>query len=159
MWFTIWLQVGLLTGCTLLLCASVWYARVAATAASDAEDVEQRLLETQGTVAALVAAVDKLSSAHRSLAGRVYADEYWRGKRDAQPELQLAAGVPPSPMPSSSCANWSLAQELGPRSEAAACQCGYCSWRRAERERQRAQIVPKTARGQGELAKLNAGKP
>jgi len=134
------------------LCA---YGAWRATSAADrAEDAARRLSLSRGRLVALETALEALDSKHRKLAGRVYADEYWSGQDEAQPQLD------PRPTFTSEevCEKWRAAQRDGPTSPAAQCMCAYCDAKREERRQLRAQHVPKTARGQGELAKLNAGK-
>jgi len=124
--------VVVLTG----LCA--FFAWNSAQSAERAAHSEHRLAIMRGQVAGLEASIVGLDSKHQKLAGRVYADEYWRGKRDEQPDLQplnpiaQAAGL--------ECENWKIAQQLGPQSAEAACQCSYCEGRRLDRSQRRAKL-------------------
>ena len=54
------------------------------------------------------------------------------------------------------CGLYGQAQIEGPMSPAARCDCGYCVEMRARRERSRIELVPKTAKAQGELALQNS---
>lgn len=121
----------------LSLCASVFASIMAVMAresAASAKHSEHRLAIMRGQVGGLEAALMGLDAKHQKLAGRVYADEYWRGKREEQPELQ------PTNVPGGACENWLTAQREGPSSAAAKCECSYCQMRREERAARRAKL-------------------
>lgn len=129
----------LLTACsifTLGLCA--FFAWQAKDAAANARHSEHRLAVMRGQVAGMEAALAGLDAKHQKLAGRVYADEYWRGKRDEQPELQPLDPTTFRNLPE--CENWRTAQRDGPSSPAAGCECAYCNERRADRAARRAKL-------------------
>jgi hypothetical protein len=112
-------------------------AHLARESAASAKHSEHRLAIMRGQVAGLEAAMMGFDEKFKKLAGRVYADEYWRGKSDRQPELQpsVAAGFD-----SVECGNWAIAQREGPTSEAARCECSYCEAKRADRAARRAKL-------------------
>lgn len=123
-----------------LICAGFagWAALTARESAKRAEHSEHRLSIMRGQVAGLEASIMGLDAKHQKLAGRVYADEYWRGKREDQPELQPAAPA----IAGTTCENWTTAQRDGPQSPAAKCECAYCESRRAARAAARATLKP-----------------
>lgn len=120
----------------LALALSAIFAHLARESADRAAHSEHRLAIMRGQVAGLEAAMMGLDAKHQKLAGRVYADEYWRGKSDKQPELQ------PDDRWGSlvECQNWLTAQRDGPSSPAAGCECEYCNSRRADRAARRAKL-------------------
>lgn len=128
----------LFTGLSLLaVAACVFYANLARESARKAEHSEHRLAIQRGQVAGLEASLMGLDAKFQKLAGRVYADQYWRGKREEQPELEPTR---PDGTSRDICPNWSLAQKEGPSSPAAQCTCDYCESRRAERAERRAKL-------------------
>lgn len=129
---------------------STAFAVIAAYCAFLAHRSEARLHGMRSELAAVGEDLMALGKAHRKLAGRVYADEYWNGQREEQPQL-----APVGPPPGEVCERYLTAQREGPLSAAARCGCAYCEFQRAERDRFRAKAVPKSARGVAELAKLN----
>lgn len=132
-----WLEVlfTVLSLCALVVCALL--ALDARESAIRAGQSEHRLSIMRGQVKGLEVGLTALDESHKKLAGRVYADQYWRGKRDEQPELTPSAfaGVD-----SVECGNWAIAQREGPLSEAAKCECSYCEAKRADRARRRASM-------------------
>lgn len=114
-----------------------WSAR---ESARRAEHSEHRLAIMRGQVAGLESSVVALDASHRKLQGRVYADEYWRGKSEKQPELNIAAPVGPDGTSRDVCENWQLAKQDGPGSKAAQCSCAYCEAMREARRVQRAKL-------------------
>lgn len=127
--------------CTVLsLCASIFATFMAIKARESADRAahsEHRLAIMRGQVGGLEAALMGLDAKFQKLAGRVYADEYWRGKKAEQPELQPSAFAG---IDSTECGNWAIAQREGPTSEAAKCECSYCEAKRADRARRRASL-------------------
>lgn len=121
--------------CMLVAAYCAWHAHESAHAALHSE---HRLAIMRGQVAGLEAAMTALDSKHAKLAGRVYADEYWRGKPSKQPELQPAADEPIG----GACENWTAAQQKGPLSTEAQCMCEYCTSKRDARARARATLRP-----------------
>lgn len=144
-----WVLAALLTGSALAAALSVWSSIRAARAQDACAHAEARLLAMRGRVIGVAEGLESLAAQHRKLAGRVYADQYWNGQREEQP--QLAPSMPTGDV----CQNWLDAKRDGPGSRASKCECGYCSSARAVREQFRQQAVPKSARAQNELAKLN----
>lgn len=123
------------TGFALLaVLACAYWAYEARAAAQKAEHSEHRLAIMRGQVRGMEVSLEALDARFKSLAGRVYADEYWRGKDDAQPELQPVGVEAPE------CPNWAIAQREGPQSEAAKCEDSYCAARRADRAARRAKL-------------------
>ena len=84
----------------------------------------------------LTAAVDQLQKSNRRELGKLW-------KAVSVPNNEIAAAVFP-PVSTAVCENWGIAQREGPRSDAASCECDYCTERRKLREHVRAQLVPKT---------------
>lgn len=68
--------------------------------------------------------LDALRRQLQKLSGKFYA-----AQREATPE-PLDSNPP---APAVVCENWGLAQQQGPRSEAASCECDYCVGRRRDR--------------------------
>lgn len=133
MWFTL-----LSTGLSLFAAAvAALMAVMARESAAKAAHSEHRLAIQRGQVAGLEAALMGLDAKFQKLAGRVYADEYWRGKNDRQPELMPSAAAG---LDSVECGNWAIAQREGPLSEAAKCECAYCEAKRADRAARRAKL-------------------
>lgn len=119
-----------------------YFAWRAGQSAERAEHSEHRLAIMRGQVKGLEVGMAALDEQHKRLAGRVYADEYWRGKRKEQPDL-LATPLPDEgrflhtgPV----CENWKIAQRDGPTSPGARCECEYCNARRADRAARRATL-------------------
>lgn len=141
---------SLLTGIQfLLLVVGVYYAYVAARSAEHADREGRRLGTFLARVIALEGGLEQLNKQHRKLAGAFHATRY-------QDELALTNNAPDNKQLLPACENWVTAQRDGPRSTAARCECAYCTERRAERDAFRTRVVPKTARAQGELAKVNS---
>lgn len=120
-----------------VLCSVCAY--VARESAQRAAHSEHRLSIMRGQVAGLEAALMGLDAKHQKLAGRVYADEFWRGKRLNQPDLALD-GVDAAADAALTCENWKRAQLEGPMSPAAKCECAYCENRREVRAQRRASM-------------------
>lgn len=118
-------------------CVSAYFAWQAGDRARAAQHSEHRLAIMRGQVAGMEAWLTAQDEKFRKLAGRVYADEYWRGKNDAQPELQPSSAAGADHV---ECGNWTIAQREGPQSEAARCECAYCAARRADRAARRAKL-------------------
>lgn len=134
----------LFTGFSVLLLGyCVYFAWRAGQSAEKAAHSEHRLAIMRGQVAGLEASMEALNAKHNKLAGRVYADEYWRGKDDKQPELEPAADFDPNAQRDAFgiiCVNWTTAQRDGPSSPSAGCECEYCNARRADRAARRAKL-------------------
>lgn len=152
-----------LTICSgLILIAAGWlYSRTqlesdaAHTHARNAEATALKLRAERDRVTVLEREVDALRRELRKLSGRFYA-----ALREAESEAPPAPAETPTPDGFAPfCENYGSAQLLGPTSQAAKCECAYCTEMRARRQLARRELVPKTVRGQAEIAKLNAGKP
>jgi ABC-type nickel/cobalt efflux system permease component RcnA len=157
-----WMQILgqlFLTGC------GAWFVWAASRHAEDAERSAEGVRHARAKIIALDAALESLEAQHKKLNGRFYALRQELDIEGADTEnavMHRAAHNAGPVLPLDSlivCEQWQLAQQDGPSSPAAQCQCAYCMRRRAERERARNELVPKTVRGQAEMAKLNAGKP
>lgn len=128
----------------LSLCASCLasvMALLARKSADNAAHSEHRLAIMRGQVRGLEVSVAAVDDGLRKLRGRVYADQYWNGKREEQPELE--PHVPHTDRwndPTKTCDNWATAQREGPGSPAAGCECEYCNSRRADRAARRAKL-------------------
>lgn len=133
MWFQVLFTVLSLCGS---VCATIM-ALLARESAARAAHSEHRLAIQRGQVAGLEAAMMGLDEKHRKLAGRVYADEYWRGQREPLAPGDVLGAVALSGDP---CENWTTAQREGPTSAAASCACPYCDARRADRASRRAKL-------------------
>lgn len=143
--------------------------------ANDAEAAKVALVEDRSRLTSLERDLEATRRELRKTSGAFYAHraayEEWLEQQpddDDGPPEEGRLGYGPhfdpnqKPLPlaaASVCENWSAAQTLGPKSEAAKCECLYCMTRREERRALRAALVPKTVQGQAEVAKLNAGKP
>lgn len=100
-----------------------------------------------------LADLDRVDDSFRKLRGYVY------GKLQHEPSARLPILQNELVKPTTEqCENWATAQRDGPTSAAARCECQYCEGKRAERRQLRSAVIPKTARAQGELAKLNSEK-
>lgn len=132
--------------CTALsLCASIAatiMAFVARESATSAKHSEHRLAIMRGQVAGLEAAMMGHDEKFRKLAGRVYADQYWRGQRDEQPELNPAP-TEPDGRSRDVCENWARAQQDGPGSVPSMCTCAYCESMREARAARRRATLPR----------------
>lgn len=118
-------------------------AYVARESAANAKHSEHRLSIMRGQVAGLEAALMGLDAKFQKLAGRVYADQYWRGKRDEQPDLNLNAPTGPDGSSRDICENWAKAQQEGPGSIPAMCMCAYCESMRESRAARRRATLPR----------------
>lgn len=127
-----------------------------------AEHAANRLLRSQGKIAALETQCEDFTARWRKINGRlssvegVIHDALDEAEDDPRPD-----DYPPAVSRSdiAVCDNWARGCDEGPLSAAARCPCGYCETQREQRRRQRLAAVPTTVRAQGELAKLNAVKP
>ena len=145
-----------------VMCAGGWFCWAAARHSEDAERSAEGVRHARAKIIALDAALESLEAQHKKLNGRFYAlrQELDIEGADTENAVMHRAAQPVLPLDGMIvCEQWTLAQQDGPSSPAAQCQCAYCQRRRAERERARNELVPKTVRGQAEMAKLNAGKP
>lgn len=148
-----WSTIALFTAFAAFAAIAGVFARHAQVCAASAQRSAERLLGMRSELGAVEAALQSLTAQHRKLAGRVYADEYWNGQRAEQPQLDVHAPV--SERDTGGCENYRIAQIEGPQSQAAKCECALCVEARAARAAFRSQVVPKTARGVAELARLN----
>lgn len=131
--------------------------------ATDAQNAHNGLLEDRHRLTSVERDVEATRRELRKLSGKFYAElaaqererEELHDVIDEQDALAYGDGHKQLQL----CENWKAAQNLGPTSEAAKCECLYCTTRRYERRALRAALVPKTVQGQAETAKLNAGKP
>lgn len=152
----------------LILAACIWAAVVVQRIvdqchqhALKAESAALKLRDERARVTVLERDVEALRRELRKLSGKFYAtlreaEAVAESREDSGEQLATVhAEVPRAPF----CPNYGQAQIEGPQSPAAACECGYCVEMRARREQFRSLAVPRTVRGQAELAKLNAGKP
>lgn len=121
-------------------CVATLMAIMARESARKAEHSEHRLAIMRGQVAGLEASLMGFDAKFQKLAGRVYADQYWRGKRDEQPDLNLTAPTAPDGSSRDVCENWQRAQQEGPGSKAAQCVCAYCEAMREARRARRASM-------------------
>ena len=153
------LQV-LFTGCSLIaLCGCVWAFLRAQWHADEAAAADRT---THECVALLRAERDRVTVSERDIAAlrrelRKLAGSFYAARRELPDDDKQPAEMTNITAPH--CDNYAEAQKLGPQSPAAACGCSYCDAMRERKRRARDAMIPKTARGQGELAKLNAGKP
>lgn len=161
-------MLTILTACSLLILGGcvlcVWRALVhvdecAAYERTTSECVALLRAE-RDRVTVLERDTDALRRELRKLSGKFYARER---ELDAEEEDDDGDARAQHPLPlmtgAAVCENWLAAQSLGPASPEAGCPCSYCVARREHRRALRDSLVPKTVRGQAEVAKLNAGKP
>jgi hypothetical protein len=114
-----------------------------------------KLVEERARVTTLEREVDSLRRELRSLSGKFHAARREYPTFDAAPVQPVAVMNDQLPV----CQNWLDAKLQGPSSPAASCECDYCTGAREARRTFRQSVVPKSAQGAAELAKLNAGKP
>lgn len=149
----------ILTGCVLSLTrAERIYDRLREIR-DDIEVTCAKIAEERSRLTGLERDVDALRRELRKVAGKFYASQREIEDEEREWVENYEANVSQHAIPASICDNWTAAQREGPQSEAASCECAYCVGRRAERRAFRAAAVPKTVQAQGEMAKLNAGKP
>jgi hypothetical protein len=114
---------------------------------------------------------DALRRELRKLSGKFYAAQR-EAEEPPDDELQAARGHADAMLEQSGrdpggpgvCENWTMAQTHGPTFDfngvrCSACDCAYCSARRAHREAQRRALVPKGAQATAQTARVNAAKP
>lgn len=132
------LALAALAGCFL---AYTRCQRCADDAADDLRRCDELALKLRGELAritALEGGYEQLHSQHRKLAGKFYARDYY----DRQHDLDNAPpGITAPQLLTPACENWAAAQLEGPKSKAAACECGYCLAQRAARAREKAAIL------------------
>jgi hypothetical protein len=123
---------------TVLSTVAALVAVLAAAHAHVSSDRAQREGKRIGALRARVMTMDALLESlqhqQRKLSGRFYAN--------LAKEFEVIV-TPQTPAPKV-CANWAEAQLEGPQSTFASCECDYCSVMRAERERVRRELVPKS---------------
>lgn len=136
----------ILVGTVLAWWRCVTWADAAAAAVRDCEaqalafrSQTSRVLELERELATLTREVRKLS-------GKFYAMR--REVEEAQEELQL-----PAPENAPVCENWQRAQDEGPRSAAAKCECDYCDLQRSKRAALRRAQLPKNVAEMHDAAK------
>lgn len=139
--------------------------------ANDAESAKLATLEDRHRITALERDLEATRRELRKLSGKFYAELRTReDETEFVVDDRADARWPVSghrPLfsddgrlePPLVCENWKAAQTLGPHSDAAKCDCEYCTFRRNQRRVLRDALVPKTVQGQAETARLNAGKP
>lgn len=98
-----------------------------------------KLNAMSGRVIALEGAVESLQRQHRKLSGAFYQSR--NSDTPASPDVGLAPAEVRSPA-LRYCENWQLAMMGGPHCDAARCDCEYCNWKRAERNRVKADLLP-----------------
>lgn len=119
---------------------AVFGAVVAHAEAQRAHSSRVRLEAQRGKIVGLEHGVEALNAWIQRLQGRV---NYLSGHPSA-----VAAPTPtpkPNVAPFDVCENWLTACRDGPTSDAASCQCDYCTDARARRARLRSELLP--ARG------------
>lgn len=90
-----------------------------------------KLREERARVTTLERETDALRRELRKLGGKFYATQRELGEKDAEEQIADAhVQVISAPV----CDNYVKAQQEGPRSQAAACQCAYCNGRRAAKD-------------------------
>jgi len=110
-------------------CLMAWRAGILAERASEHEIQLRRQL---GRVGALEEALASLSSQHAKLRGKFYSS---LAPVDVEHvEVSIRDTGP-------TCDNWLTAQLQGPRSEAAKCECNFCTGRRAARAAEKSRIL------------------
>jgi hypothetical protein len=122
-------------------------AAVAIRAADQAGRHAQRLGGLRARVFELDAALEQLAHQHRKLQGRFYGTLGQKPADVVPLETRVDANMPP-------CENWDRAKIEGPTSEAAGCQCDYCTAMRWERHNAKAALVPK-----GVASRINGPRP
>ena len=158
---------------TLFLICSLVAAGVAAFFALDArrhavrcETHTNRMRASQGRITGLEGSTESLLQQLQKLRGQFHAfkaavedgpAELFRA-RDPEPVNYPAPRDPRNGQTYDICPNYVTAQQEGPSSDAALCECSYCMAVREQRARFRAEAIPRTAQGQAKLARLNAGK-
>lgn len=145
------IALAALVGCFLCFTRSQRYADDAHAAYQRAEAVALKLRAERDRVTVLERDTEALRRELRKLGGKFYASI----RDQVVPVEELHDERDPGPV----CENWLRAKLDGPTSIAASCECDYCTNARELRRAFRQTFVPKTAQGQGDLAKLNQGKP
>ena len=129
-----WISTGLALvalSCCVFCVAQCFGAR------NECAETETSLRRSLGRIAALEAEADVLAKQLHKLRGKLYAD---KSGTDEKLQTEIARPFTQGIV----CENWSTAQRDGPRSDAAKCECDYCTAKRAEREATRARLVPKS---------------
>jgi len=121
-----------------------WLAYVHAQRANDAHIACARaagkLNAMTGRVIALEGALESLTAQHRRLSGKFHAAQAEHS------ETPPSADVGPEPAglrkPAPYCENFQRGQLEGPMSEAASCECDYCTEMRNRRRAMKAELLP-----------------
>jgi len=153
-WLLTAIELVILTACVLALTRMERLYDNCRLLRDEAEAIALKIAAERSRITGLERDVDALRRELRKLSGKFYA-----AQRELVEVGTLAAWSAPDANPGSICDNWSVAQAMGPNSDAASCECSYCVGRRAERRALRSALVPKTVQRQADAAKLNAGKP
>lgn len=131
------ISTGLFTAVAAFL---TWQCAIRSDAAREAHSgaVRERhkLAAMQGRVIALEQALESLAAQHRKLTGKFYAEKRERDE-EPPPPRELS---PSATDDAFACDNYRLAQQAGPGSEAASCECDYCVAKRIERDALRRQL-------------------
>jgi hypothetical protein len=133
----------------LLSTALAYIAFSQAQRANDAQIASARaagkLNAMAGRVIALEGALESLQAQHRKLSGKFHAAQHSETPPSADVGLapaELRKPATPEPAGLQYCDNWEASLVYGPKSPEAKCDCAYCNWRRAERARTRAELMP-----------------
>jgi len=118
-----------------VLAVTCYVAYRASQYADRADHEAKRLRNMIGRLTALEGSHESLYAQHRKLAGKFHAQK-WAAEQ--QVELDDEPPAVSKPLPNI-CDNWRIAQIEGPRSEAAKCECSFCTQARAQRAAFRAQ--------------------
>jgi len=99
-----------------------------------------------GRVVALEGQIESLAAQHRKLSGKFHAE---KSERNAETPPSADVGLAPAElrMPASFtawpiCDNYDRGRREGPDSDAANCECGYCSEMRGRRAATKAALLP-----------------
>jgi hypothetical protein len=126
---------------------AVWCAWMVSQYAASLSRALARAERMRSNVVALEGAHEQLMSRHRKLEGAFH--RFKADFDDPQPNPAFDAHIEEvrknlAERHALPCVNWTIAQEQGPSSAAARCECGYCERMREVRATTKASLIPKT---------------
>lgn len=128
---------------TVLFLGSAWAFWKAFSILEAVSRTERRFGAALGQLKGHEARLDSQESQLNKLRGMVYAVKRELAEEEPEPAAPSTTAHPNPDAWLTPCENWKLAQLDGPGSRAAACECGYCTSMRAEKERVRKLFRPR----------------
>lgn len=134
--------------------AGAWCLWRCTSLAEQCEVGVRRVRAMAARLLALESGLETLTAQHVRLRGAFYAERRFRPSQEREELEREDRDVVDGG--ETVCMNYAVAQQDGPNSDAAHCECGYCSQRRMAKRELRNASVPKTANGQATAVEENA---